>query len=219
MSSTDDRAPFERQPGEPAKAYHGFCHYRDAGPMRSLDKAWRQHHAECLKQVQPETKRRPMAWGNWSVRWGWVERAGEYDRHLEQKRRTALLDEQAEAAKRHARVLQAAISTVTLPVRIALETAATPGGLEKLRAAANASASGLRTAIAEARLSAAHLPALVASERLVLGMSTDYLEVGEKPLFDAVAERIVRDPKAVSIAVQLVDQLARPAADDKGNPS
>lgn len=209
MLSIDELSLFERQPGEPARAYHGFAHYRDLGPMRSLDKAWREHHEKCLQQVQPATRRRPMSWGDWSVRWGWVERAAAYDASIEKQKRAALLDEQLEASRRHARVLQAAISTVTVPVRIALETASTPAGLDALRTSARASASGLRTALAEARLSAVHLPQLIVAERLVLGLTTESHELREGPFIDNIADRITSSPAATSAAVELVNQIAQ----------
>ena len=200
---------FERQPGEPPRAYHGFCHYRDLGPMRSLDAAWRQHHDKCLNQVQPTTRRRPMTWGDWSVRWGWVERAALFDRHLESQRRTALEAEQVEAGKRHARVLQAATSSLMVSVRLALELAASQDGLSKLRAAAT-DAVGLRGVLADARMAAAHLPALVTAERLTLGMSTERQELIEPLGPDPIAARIVTDPTAMDLALRLLDTIAQP---------
>jgi hypothetical protein len=205
---TDDRSPFDRLPGEPARAYHAFCHYRDAGSTRSLDRSWREHHAKCLGTVQPATRRRPMSWGDWSARWGWVERAGSYDAHLDRQKRTAFEAEQVEAARRHARVLQAAISAATIPLRVALETAATPDGIETLRSAALANVSGLRLAVSEARLSAASLPSLVQAERLTLGMATEHHQLTNAPTFDPVAARIVNDPAATELAVQLLTLIA-----------
>lgn len=208
---TDDRVSFDRQPAEPARAYHAFCHYRDAGSTRSLDRAWREHHSQCLNQVQPATRRRPMSWGDWSARWGWVERAGAYDAHLDRQRRSAFEAEQVEAARRHARVLQAAISAATISLRVALETAATPDGVERLRTAALASAGGLRLAVADARLSAASLPALVAAERLTLGMATEHHQLTESRTFDPIAARIATDPAALEAAIHLLSLVATPA--------
>ena len=34
------REAWERQHGEPPKAAHAFCHYRDLGELRSIGKAW-----------------------------------------------------------------------------------------------------------------------------------------------------------------------------------
>src|SRR5262245_20317344 len=216
MPSTDARAPFERLSREPARAYHGFCHYRDLPiSQRSLDAAWRQHSAQCAGKVQPVTRRRPMSWGDWSVQYRWVDRVSAFDSHLERQKRAALEAEQVEAGRRHARVLQAAISTVTLPLRVALEVAATPTGMETLTNAARANLSGLRLAIAEARLAAAHLPQLVQAERLVLGMTTDAHEVREAPpLYDPVAALIVRDPAAMELALELLNRAAKPISEE-----
>lgn len=207
--STDGRQPFDQQAGEPAKAYHAFCHYRDLGPVRSLDRAWREHHARCLKQVQPETRRRPMSWGNWSVRWGWLQRAESYDAHVERQKREAFRQEQIDASRRHARAIQAAMAASTASIRIALETAATPAGLETLRSAAGTDVLSLRAALAEARHAAMTLPSLVQAERLVLGMPTDLHQVTDtSPMSDPVAAAIVRDPAAFEAASQLLDLAA-----------
>jgi hypothetical protein len=201
---------WERQPGEPSRAFHAFAHYRDGGSQRSLDRAWREHHATCLKTPQPVTRRRPPSWGNWSARWSWVARADAFDAHLAHQKQAALEQEQVEAARRHARALQAAMSAMTVPVRLALELAATPEGLAKLRAAAT-DAVGLRGVLADARMAAAHLPALVTAERLTLGMSTERTEVEAKPV-DLIAQAIVADPETTSMAVDLLARIAKVAA-------
>jgi hypothetical protein len=207
--------PFDRQPGEPARAFHAFCHFRDNFPRSSIDKAWRDHKTTCdhvgLNEVS--NRRRPTSWAVWSVRWGWIERAGAFSSHLDQQKRLALEAEQVAAAQRHARVLQAGISAVTIPLRIAIEAAASPTGLEKLRTAALASAAGLRVAVSEARLSAATLPALVAAERLVLGMATEHHQLTESPTFDPIAARIATDPAAMDAAIRLLNLVATPPPD------
>jgi hypothetical protein len=208
VASTDTRQPFDHAAGEPAKAYHAFCHYRDLGPVRSLDRAWREHHEKCLHQVQPETRRRPMSWGNWSARWGWPQRAESYDVHLERQKRDAFRQEQIDASRRHARAIQAAIAASTASIRIALETAATPAGLATLRTAAGTDAASLRVALAEARHAAVTLPALVQAERLVLGMPTDLHQVTDtSPMSDPVAAAIVRSPAALDAACELLDMV------------
>ncbi len=120
-----------------------------------------------------------------------------------------------EAGRRHARVLQAAISALTIPIRIALETGSTTSGLETLRHAAQATALGLRAAVAEARFSAAYLPALVQAERLTLGMTTEHYEFSETPKVDVVAQRILMDPAAMDLAIELLDRVARPMLPDE----
>ena len=155
-----------------------------------------------------------MSWGNWSATWSWVERAVAYDAAIEREKLDAFKAEQVEAARRHARVLQAAISAVSVPLRIALEVS-TPEGLLALKTAASASTSGLRAALDAARLSAAAIPALVQAERLTMGMTTERLEV-DTPTVDVIAQRIVADPKATELAVELLDRVSKQASDSSG---
>lgn len=207
---TDDRPPFERLTGESIKGYHAFCHYRDLGPAgRSLDRAWREHKEKCQHEIQPVTKRRPMSWGNWSARWGWSERAVAFDLHLDRQKRLALEQEQIEAGKRHARALQATQNALLIPIRVALEEAASGAGLDMLKAAARANASGLRAAVDQARMAAAHLAELIGMERLVLGLTTSRDEIRDVPMHDTVAAAIVASPEATHAAVQLLDAIAR----------
>lgn len=209
---TDDSKPFERQAGEPTRAYHAFCHYRAGGPGWSIDKAWRDHKVTCdhigLNEVSDQ--RRPTSWARWSVRWHWLERAAAHQAHLDEQKRVAFEAEQVEASRRHARTIAAALSANTIAIKIALEAAASPSGIEMLRTAALASASGLRAALADARMAAMVLPPLVASERLVLGMATEHHQFAESPRFDPIAQRIATDPAAMEAAIRLLDLVAAP---------
>jgi hypothetical protein len=67
--------------------------------------------------------------------------------------------------------------------------------------------------------SAASLPHLVASERLVLGMSSAQFEVRDAPMVDPLAARIVTDPTALDAAITLLDAVAQPMSveDSKTN--
>jgi hypothetical protein len=67
----------KRLPGESYEAYRAFCIYRDQGPGRSLNKAWRQERAERGKGC-PQA-RCPGRWRLWAREWKWVERAVSYD--------------------------------------------------------------------------------------------------------------------------------------------
>ena len=150
-----------------------------------------------------------MTWGDWSATWDWVERAAAYDAAIEREKLNAFKGEQIEAARRHARAIQASISALIIPVKIALETAATPAGLLELKTAALASTTGLRAALADARVSAAAIPALVQAERLTLGMNTEHHEVSEFPAVDPVAMRIATDPAATELAQRLLTLIAK----------
>lgn len=208
---------WERQPGETLKAFHAFAHYRSlAASERSQDRAYRDHLQTCLHAAQMPTRRRPKRWAEWSSRWAWPERAAAFDAHLDRQKRNALEQEQIEAGKRHGRMLQAAQNALLVPIRVSLEEAASGAGLETLRSAARANASGLRAAVDQARMAAAHLAQLIGMERLVLGLTTDRHEVLDAPVRDVVAEAIVSSQEATSAAVQLLHAISRatPSAED-----
>ena len=77
----------ERRPGESAKAFHAFCHYRDLPVFsRSIDAAWAEHVRECLKH-QTSTKQAPGNWKSWSAANDWPARAADHDDDLSRLRR------------------------------------------------------------------------------------------------------------------------------------
>lgn len=82
--------PWERQPGESAKAFAAFAHYRDLGPGRSL----RQTGADLPKSIQLLKR--------WSTRWDWRERAQAHDAEQDRTGRAAA----AEAAREEAEQLR-----------------------------------------------------------------------------------------------------------------
>lgn len=63
-------APWDPQPGESARAFQAFVAYRDLGPDRSLTKA-----GEMLGKNTTTI-------GQWSSKFGWVERARAWDGHV-----------------------------------------------------------------------------------------------------------------------------------------
>jgi hypothetical protein len=75
---------WERQPGETDKAFNGFATFRDLGPARSLADAGR---ALGVSKVACE---------QWSVKWGWVERAGSWDDEADRNQRERDLIERQE---------------------------------------------------------------------------------------------------------------------------
>ncbi len=93
---TDDRKPWQRQPGEKQHPYGCFCIYRDMGPHRSLRQAIEFYltmptakdatarlRQQRRYQAHPDKARyirnTKVAWGRWSRRWRWVERCDAYD--------------------------------------------------------------------------------------------------------------------------------------------
>jgi hypothetical protein len=99
--------PWDRLPGESAKAYAAFGLYRELGPRRSLDEASRLYHA----QPAPDGSRRPTdpkrrASGlirRWAERWNWTGRALAWDHEVEQGKRQQQREAIQEMAERHAR--------------------------------------------------------------------------------------------------------------------
>jgi hypothetical protein len=88
-----------RPPGESAPAHAAFLRYRDLGPSRSLDEAYRQHRGEKApaRQQQGRMLRAPGTWKRWYTTFGWKERAEDWD--AQQERRLADLRQQYERVR------------------------------------------------------------------------------------------------------------------------
>ena len=212
---TTDRLPWERQRGESSRAYHGFCHYRDLGEHRSLDKAYRAHKTGC-DHTQDRVKRRPKTWMHWSSRWGWVERSALYDGDLERQVRTKFAEAVIAAKERHARIAQAALTALTAPVRAMLDALQDPTTLERLTVQARASSGGVIALLNVCIRCAQAIPAVVAVERLSLGMTTDSIDVDADDRLArdlSFANRIAGDPEAVELAIALLDRVSGQDAD------
>lgn len=159
MSTTPH--PWDRQDGEPDKAWKHFCSYRDLGPDRSLART----ASDCGLTVN--------AMGLHSARWAWGERAAAYDSHVDEQQRLAFIREAREAGKRqaaHARVYQDALlgPAVALAKRLAGPLAQVE--LEQLPT------HELFALTAEA---ARAWPAVAKMERLALGQATEEIVVSQ----------------------------------------
>lgn len=87
--------PWERREGETSKAFAAFCVYRDLGPSRSVEKAYRQG-------IGRESAKIPGYFFAWASRYGWEARGLDWDVHLDSVRRQGI--EKAEgsvAMRRH----------------------------------------------------------------------------------------------------------------------
>lgn len=90
--------PWERQPGETAKAYAAFCAYRNLGSdKRSLEAV-----AAKVAKGSRKGKEEPGYIKRWSSTHRWVERAAAYDDHLDEVRRAAHEKAIADMSKKHA---------------------------------------------------------------------------------------------------------------------
>ncbi len=87
MSSKEPEPLFyERQPGETARAYQAFAHYRDSGATRSLRRTRQDLDASWTTLSE------------WSSKHLWVSRAEAYDAEQDRRRRIER-EEAAEAAR------------------------------------------------------------------------------------------------------------------------
>ena len=81
-----DRKPWERQPGETAKAYAAFLHYRDLPAIDRSVREAREGHEKDMKGTLRQ-------WSGWCMRHGWVNRAVEHDSDLASRRRERMAKE------------------------------------------------------------------------------------------------------------------------------
>jgi hypothetical protein len=90
--------PYERQPGETAKAYAAFQVYRDLGIKRSVDEVGKRLYGTQKGRKRGTTGRLRA----WFTTWRWEERAAAWDDHLDQEARKAQEDARRSMAERHA---------------------------------------------------------------------------------------------------------------------
>ncbi len=86
-----EEEPWDRQPGESAKAYRAFQIYRDKQADRTYE------FVAGVLQCSGANVRR------WAKRWNWIDRARAYDTHLDRIERDALSRERLAMKKRMAR--------------------------------------------------------------------------------------------------------------------
>ena len=103
------------QPGETAKAFHAFEHYRDMPPAdRSIDAAYAEHLVRCQDGRQKVGKRSARAWHRWSAANRWVERAAAHDADLSRQRRERRAAELQEPQDRAAGIARSALYRLAL---------------------------------------------------------------------------------------------------------
>jgi len=90
-----DRHPWERQPGETAKACLAFALHRDQGPTRSLRKTCRLTYGEQTGNLSQIKK--------WAKRYGWAERCRAWDDEQDRLRRLELVERRRKADDEHFR--------------------------------------------------------------------------------------------------------------------
>ena len=202
----NDTAIWNQRPGETGKQYHAFCDFRDLGAGRSMLRAYADHCARCEHRVG-RVRALSRRWRYWSSMWGWPERARAWDAQNELLAREKIAKDQVDARVRHARMANAALQTLTIPSRALLEALQDPHVMPRLIAEARESSRGVYKLLELVTWCAKAIPGLVQTERLSLGMTTDILEIEEKRE-DTLGVRIAQDPKAVDLAILLLDQIA-----------
>ena len=201
---------WQRQFGEPAKAYHAFTHFRDMR-NRTCSGAYRTHRTECdHKPLKSSAEVAPKHWREWSRHYAWVERAIQWDEEIDRQTREQLAHAQVEARERHMRLAQASLTILSQPIRAALEAAKDPKLVERLTQQALDSTQGATDLINQVAMLAKVIPAIVTMERLALGMSTESIEHERKKHDEGLvfANRIAADPVATRLAIQLLDRFA-----------
>lgn len=83
---------WERQTGEPGRAFSAFVIFRDLGPKRTL--------TELAKHPDAPT-RTTRTLAGWSAMWHWNDRARAYDNALDRRRVEAQAEEIEAMARRH----------------------------------------------------------------------------------------------------------------------
>ena len=126
----EDREPWDRQHRETPRAFHLFCHYRDLPvAVRSVRAAFREHRERCLHQVVTTKVHHT---DNWSSEWGWVERAAAWDREMDRQARLKISQDQVNARTRHARIAQATLQVLSMPMVALMKAAEDPQVLTRL---------------------------------------------------------------------------------------
>jgi hypothetical protein len=111
---------WEQQDGESETAYRHFCYFRDLGPDRTRDDAYRSYLRDQGREVVG-TEQAPGLWTRECSEWGWVVRASIFDGYLSRIRTHAVV-------YRMVRI----VDTYAAKVLQALQTAEVPTDFEKI---------------------------------------------------------------------------------------
>ena len=103
--------PWERQPGEPSKAFSVFCVYRDLGARRSIKSACKQYYAADYAANKLRNGQ------EWSRNWEWVRRSAAWDNYLDRESRLAQVEAVREMNRRYANTARAVLSKALLALK------------------------------------------------------------------------------------------------------
>lgn len=102
----DETVPWDRHPGESAKAYAAFIAYRDMGPTRSLRKLAAREDMTKVGQL-----------GKWSSEWNWPERAVAFDGWQDREWRLEQVEARKSMLRTHAAVARTGIAKAAERIR------------------------------------------------------------------------------------------------------
>jgi hypothetical protein len=205
----DERLAWEQLDAETSKQHHAFCHYRDMGAVRSIDKAWHEHKARCEKKQVAGKKRAEHLWWNWASGFGWVARAEAWDREQHRLIRVKLSKDQVEAAARQARLAFANLQSLSIASRVILEAIQQdPTLLTRMVQQAQSSPLAALKYLEMAGTAARAMPGVVAVERLALGMNTELIEIEDKRA-GSIGDSIATTERGTELAIALVAELDR----------
>ena len=97
--SSPSSSPWERQPDETSRSFEAFRTFRDLGPTRTLREAAAEFYS-----VETPTAAKIRQFEQWSATNLWVERSGQWDAELDDRRREGQLDAIERMKERHIEV-------------------------------------------------------------------------------------------------------------------
>lgn len=174
----DELRPWERQPGETAKAFEAFAYYRDM-PRRSL-----------TRMVQAGVKSRTLL-SKWSAVHQWVDRVSLYDAWRDRERIKAEQEEEREAIR--AMKQRQAVIGAAMQIKVAKR-------LEKLKPE--------QLSPKECALFLQVGAKIERESRGVPGEIVEARTTETSGIDSDTVQRILADPEAAELALRLTERLA-----------
>jgi hypothetical protein len=145
----DQSAPlYERIPGESEEAFRAFQIYRDLGlGARSINAVAQKLHDDSSKQggivlrfksqgtggaPDGHRKKKTGRLGEWSRKFNWVDRAAEWDKHVDRVIQRRQLDDIQKMSKRHSQQAQLVMDVLMRPVVALAEALQDPEKLSRV---------------------------------------------------------------------------------------
>lgn len=205
MSPFTDSKAWEPGSFSSHQRFHAFSHLRDLPQAeRSTLRALNEHRHRCLQK--PPARSVNGRWKLWSVEDNWTGRLDAWDAEVDRQRREKFMQSHLAAVERHQRLTAAALSVAAVPVRAVLNRLSDPAFLDSVEKAPAWSL--LRDSLRGMQI----LPALINAERQALGLHSMDIVVEDRRAHHSIADRIAGSPEATSLAVQLLQLLAKPEA-------